>query len=322
MRQAIRITEFGAKLELLLRSGKTKFRRVSEIAKAIDGISADYFSRIKGGSRQLTEHVFVRVVQLTSDSGLSERDWYDTLNSFGHKLGFSIQEIQRITGSTTYGIDFHSRSRDHHNITSVHGIIEGFWESFYYSVSTFDVPRISRDLVIVNSVDESGCIGCKVVDGSSVYVGSCFPTQGPHLYFMLEKDKIFDEIIVYMMNRPERVKEPLLNGIILCSSGGVQDMIAVPSAARVAFRYLGKNIEAVKKAIPGFKLKRGQGLEEALIETIPGYLDPRDITRENQRYYEAKRVIDNEIVSSQIPFALRMERWNEPIKSRPRRKKD
>jgi hypothetical protein len=306
MGQSLQISHFGEKLELLVRSGKTSFRRVSDIARAIDNIGTDYFSRIKGGSRRVPERVFIKIVELTKESGLIAADWYDDVHTFGNKLGLTLRQIQQITGTVLPGIDFHSRNRDRNNINNIHKLIKGYWESFYYSVSTFDVPRISHDLLIIDDVDDSGFIKCQIIDASFTYTGVCFPIQSNHLYFILEKDGIYDEIIAYMTNRPERTP-PILNGVILCSSGGVQDMVPVPCAARVAFRYLGNTQSSIEKVLPHFKLLDGKDLRESLIQSIPSYINPNEINKDH-RYYEVKKVIDNEILRDQLPFALRMER--------------
>ncbi len=307
MGKRINVLNFGEKLDLLLKSGKTSFSDSSSLCKKLS-ISSDYFSRIKGGSRFPSEQVFGEITEQTSDSGMTPRDWYDTLENFGYKLGYSLSEIQRITGASSIGLDFHSRSRDQGNVQSVYRVINGYWESFYYSVSTFDKPRISRDLVIIDGVDEGNFIKCRVVDNSFSYSGHCFPVHGNHLYFILEKEEIFDEIIVYLMNRPERPVDPLLDGIILCASGGVQDKVAVPCAARVAFRYLGRSYEEIRQRLPRFNQKEDESLEDALKRQVPEYLNPSKIKPSNKRYWDMMNFIDNAIHPDQIPFALRMER--------------
>ena len=311
----IKIHDFGLKLELVLRSGKTTFKKHSDILKKMSGVSPDYFSRLKKGQRSLSENVFIKIVELTGDTGLKDRDWYQDITMFGKKLGFTSVEIRKITGEKITGVDFLSRNRDKNNLTNIHKVIAGYWESFYYSVSTFDVQKISVDLLIIGDLNDDGFMHCKVIDGTSTYVGHCFPTQSNHLYFILEKQEIHDEIIVYMMNRPERAVEPILNGVILCASGGVQDMVPMPCAARVAFRYLGNSEtteESLRIDIPTFLKEQNETIEDALARLIPGYLVANTITEKHPRYFAVKKIIDNEIKHDQIPYALRMDRKSEP----------
>ncbi|MDB5870691.1 MAG: hypothetical protein JWQ07_133 [Ramlibacter sp.] len=309
MRNRREVSDFGKKIDLILSSDKTQYRQQSDFSKALKGVQPDYFSRLKGGSRVLSEGVFNQIVELCQGAGVAKADWHGSLEAFGEKLGFTRKQIDDITGAVApRGIDFGSRSKDGGNIDSVFQVIGGYWESFYYSVSTFDEARISHDLIVIEEPDEGGFMPCKVIDGSFVYAGHCFPIHGSFVYFMLEKQQLLDEIIVYLMNRPERTTNPVLDGIILCTSGGVHDKVAVPCAARVAFRYLGKTLAEVKQALPHIKAKRGQTLTELLTEQIPGYIDPVTIGPENKRYWEVKQLIDNTIAPDQIPFAMRMER--------------
>lgn len=311
MRTNVECPYFGEKIDLLLRSGKTKYRTATKLAADLEGVSSDYFSRMKSGSRRVSENVFTRVVALTSASGLGEADWYESVETFGQKLGLSIAQVQRILGTAPLGIDFRSRSKDESNISSVFELIGGYWESFYYSVSTYGKRRISHDLVHIAEPDGRGLMPCRVIDGSFVYTGHCFPIHSSFLYFMLEKERNLDEIIVYLMNRPERTRCPELDGVILCTSGGVDDKVAVPCAAKVVFRFLGRKPEEVSRNLAGFKVRPGHDFETQLIKKIAGYIEPEKVSPSNTRYMEVIQAIDNAIPESAIPFALRMERFLE-----------
>ena len=56
MASRFEVKDFGQKLKLVLRSGKsTRFKRVTDVAKVLVGVSPDYLSRLVNGTRSLTE---------------------------------------------------------------------------------------------------------------------------------------------------------------------------------------------------------------------------------------------------------------------------
>lgn len=322
------VKDFGQKLKLVLRSGKsTRFKRVADVAKALDGVSSDYLSRLVNGTRSLTENVFVRIVELFDDvelgngTKLSAADWHEPVDTFGKRLGLSTSVLSEIGGIATHGIDFLSRNKDPYNLRSVHKLIGGYWESFYYSVSTFGKQRISHDLVVIDAPDPQGLMPCRVLDGSFTYEGSCFPIHNAFLYLMLEKAHVQDEIIVYLVNRPERERDVELDGIILCTSGGVHDKVAVPCAARVALRHLGATREDMIRRYPRMKDVSPENFEKELRQQVAGesgYLEPDTIKPSDARLQAVMALIDNTIRSRQVPFAMRMERGTSDTSMRPR----
>lgn len=312
------VKEFGQKLKLVLRSGKsTRFKRVADVAMALKGVSPDYLSRLVNGTRSLTENVFVQIVELFDDvelgngMTLSAADWHEPVDTFGKRLGLSTSVLSEIGGVATQGVDFLSRNKDPYNLRSVHKLIGGYWESFYYSVSTFGKQRISHDLLVIDAPDPQGLMPCRVLDGSFTYEGNCFPIHNAFLYLMLEKAHVQDEIIVYLVNRPERERDVELDGIIMCTSGGVHDKVAVPCAARVALRHLGATREDMVKRYPKMKDVPPENFEKELRQQVAGesgYLDPDAIKPSDTRLQAVKALIDNTIRSRQVPFAMRMER--------------
>lgn len=306
------VKDFGQKLKLVLRSGKsTKFRALADIDKALKGVSSDYLSRMVSGTRALTEKVFVQIVALFDDIGLSAADWHEPIEVFGRRLGLSSSVMTELSGIVAHGIDFRSRNKDEHNLRSVHLLIGGYWESFYYSVSTFGKQRISHDLIVIDPPNAQGLMPCRVLDGSFTYEGHCFPIHNAFLYFMLEKVHVQDEIIVYLVNRPERERNVELDGIILCTSGGVHDKVAVPCAARVALRYLGATREEMVQRFPALRDVSAESFEPELrlkVAGDAGYLEPDSIKPSDTRMQKVKSLIDNTIRARQIPFAMRMER--------------
>jgi hypothetical protein len=201
------------------------------------------------------------------------------------------------------GLDFRSRIRDTAALRDLFELIEGYWYSYYFSVSRTDTVQVSKDLFTVISLTEAGLIECRIEDGAFTYLGWGFPIQGNHMYFILEKDKLLNEVIVYVTNRPDR-QPPKLYGIIMCLSGGIEDdeMHQYPCAAKVAFRYLGKE-DAVRET---YKLKPNIDVH-AFLKAKASYVDPRgkDLDDEERQIF---KVISNVIPAGQVPSALRMQR--------------
>jgi len=302
MGQHIKIDDFGAKVELVLRSDKAAIKTRAELLKKLPNIQPDYFTRIVKGQRPLSERIFLDICNAL---GFDQKEWYSDLETFGIRLGFSRHQIAQITGVLSPGLDFHARNRD--QLHSLFDQMEGFWESYYYSVSNTERKAVSRDLLIVSGVTNDLFIECQIVDGISTYVGHCFPTKGGHLCFILEKLQPTNEIIMYLTNYPER-HPPMLNGIILCLSGGVgQSFRTYPAASKVAFRYLGGEVETIRKIYRRTpKTSDRAELEKFLRKAVPDYIFPDELGKDD-RQWEAIGVIDNKILPDTIPFALRMD---------------
>lgn len=292
---SIKIDSIGEKISLLLRSDRFKIKREVDLKLAL-GIEDDYFTRIKNGTRPLSESIFIKLCNVF---GIEQRRWFDSLAAFGEYLGYSRFEIISITGSTLPGFDFHSRIKDRDTVDKIFEVIGGFWESYYYSVSRLDEVLISKDLVHIERVSPDMCMNCSVHDGHFSYKGLCFPIKN-HLCFLLEKEKLFNEVIFYLTNLPDR-DPPKLNGVILCLSGGVDEFASYPAASYVAFRYLGSSHESVSKHYPS--IDGGGDLLRELKMLVPGYVSPS-----NPAYAEIARTIDNSINKKSRPFALRMNR--------------
>lgn len=298
MGKRIHIADIGDKIELALKSDTTPVKTRRGLLEKLPGVEPDYFSRLMGGSRRMSEHIFIRICDALQ---IEQKAWYDDLETFGRRLGFTRRQIGQITRSLPPGIDFRTRIRDPQTVHTIYENIKGYWESFYYSVSNTDRRLISRDLFIVDSVDDDFFITCRIIDGMFEYIGYCFPMPKGHLCFILEKVYLHDEIIMYVTNRPDR-SPPKLNGVILCQSGGVSELAAYPSASLVAFRYLGPDIDSAKVFYPG--INDAADLADRL-KGVPGYIDPNDSSLP-ARYHEVIRTINNTILPNAVPFALRM----------------
>lgn len=288
----IPVPDLGAKIDLLLRTERKGIRSNSALSRLLE-IEADYLSRLKNGTRVLTEKKFL---ELCDTFDVTQKEWFEELEVFGERLGFSRKQIASISGKPLPGIDFLSRIRDKGIVNGIFDMIEGYWESFYYSVSRTDKRVISSDLLIVRRINDDEYIDCEIIDGSFTYSGWCFPIKS-HLYFILEKVPLFTEIIVYATNLPDR-QPPRLYGVILCLSGGVEETSSYPSAAKAAFRYIGNDEKARKK----YNIDPSENVEDFLKKTIPRYIDPEEEKDEETK--KIFKIIANNII--RIPFALRM----------------
>lgn len=290
MANRLSIPDFGSKLELLLASKRSKIRTHNQLSQLLR-IGYDYLMRIKNGTRTLSEENFVT---LCDTFQLTQEQWFLDLETFGRVLSFSRMQVAQLTKSPLPGIDFSSRIRDRRIVDGVFHLIEGYWESFYFAVS-HDRHCIARDLCIMRRVNDDCFIECEIIDHDFTYAGHCFPIKN-HLYLMCEKTKIFNEIIVYVTNLPDRIP-PKLFGLILCLSGGVEGTRSVPSAAKIAFRYLGKDESALREH---FAIAPEVDVETYLRRTIPKVVDP---CHEPDPLFAE---ISNAIATDAVPFALQM----------------
>jgi transcriptional regulator with XRE-family HTH domain len=286
------IPDLGTKIDLLLTIERNDIGSSNALARRLD-IGVDYLSRLKNGSRRLTEEKFSELCKVF---GLSKLEWYQELEAFGEKLGFSRKQIAAVAGKPLPGIDFLSRLRGKGMINDIFDSIAGYWESYYFSVSRTDKILVSRDILIVSKINDDEYIECEIWDGSFTYKGWCFPIKS-HLYFILEKDPLFTEIIVYATNLPDR-KPARLYGVILCLSGGIEETASYPSAAKVAFRYIGEEDDVRKK----YNIDVSENLEMYLKKNVAKYVDP--YIEEDDDLKKLYKDIENNIPD--IPIALRM----------------
>lgn len=297
MSSHVHIEDLGEKIELAIRSGKTAIKNNHQLLSGLD-VTKDWYSRLKAGNRQLTEERFERLCELFK---IEQPRWYAPLLEFGVGFGFTRYEVFQITRKYLPGIDFGSRIKDRALVDDVFHHIKGYWESFYFSASKLDKKVVSRDFFFVKGVNADGFIECEIIDSNVTYVGWCFPMKS-HLYFILEKDRIFNEIIVYCTNLPDRFP-PRLYGIILCLSGGVDEIRTSPAGAKCAFRHIGDS-DAVRRR---FNLGRSADARGHLIELnkTSYYIDPEDPALDS----DTKQIlndINNVLSPTAVPAVLRM----------------
>jgi transcriptional regulator with XRE-family HTH domain len=290
------IEDLGKKIVLLLRSDISEVKTLEEMLRRV-GLKKDTWSRIRGGTRILTDDRFVSICECF---GVPQQLFFSPLLEFGARLGFSRRQVAEITLTPIPGIDFMSRIRDSERVRALFAILEGFWESYYYSVSREDRILVSRDVLWVKRVNEDDFIEVELDDTHFRYDGWCIPISG-QLYFVMEKVKLLNEIIVYATNYPDRTP-PLLFGVILCTSGGVKNRAAYPSAAKVAFRFIGTKESLAER----YNLRDERATFEKVTSEYARYIDPSDKSLDvDTRSLIAE--ISNGIPSDAVPFALRME---------------
>ncbi len=290
-KSSVHVKHFKQKIDLAISLHPT-INKLSELAEAIP-LSQDYVSRIVNGSRGLSQ---TNLHEFSSKLNVPYESWMLDLEDFVDKLGGNYSVLSKLEGLQQFGFDFQSRVKEESVISRLHELIGGHWESYYCSVARSDRLVACRDYVYFGSPTDDGLIPCYIRDVMFEYEGHCFPVEN-HLYLMLEKRRIFNEIIVYMLNRPQTYP-PRLEGLILCKSDGDNQFSSIPSAARVSFRFLGST-EDLGEPKHAHGPRRHQ-----LAQTIPAYVWESDLELPEQRDILGR--IQNVVDEDELPNALRM----------------
>ena len=199
-------------MEIVVRSGRTGFSTFREFETALLaalGCERDYLRRILNGSRPLRPKHLAEIsvlLGLEIDFSVSKRD-------LAVRLGLSGEEAGLFLDRPASGLDFISRTTDRKSIENLFALMKGYWECAYRSFSRTDQHAISRELFIVDGINQDNLITCRARDVMCTNTGVIFPVIG-QLYIMYEKDKVFNEIVVYLTNRPDR-SPPVLRGLVL-----------------------------------------------------------------------------------------------------------
>jgi hypothetical protein len=265
--------------------------------KAI-GCDPDYARRLLKGSRPLRDNHRDKIRSLL---GLPMLDLDVSARDLAVIFGLSRERTEELL-SPNFGVfDFASRTADHRSARQLFGLIGGYWELIFWSFSRRDEQAVSRELLIVDRIDPNNLLRCRVTDVNFAYSGVIFPVL-QHLYIFMEKDRLYDEVVVYLTNRPDRAP-PVLRGITLGLSGGVDELHAFPTASKVAFRFLGRTAQEVRRHYP-------DAPEAFLATKIVCYLTRNELDQmppeEKARLQVAR--IDNRIEPDAVPFVLRADR--------------
>lgn len=266
------------------------------------GCELDYVRRLMNGTRQLRESHRRTIGELL---GLKQIDFNISLREFAVQMGLSRQKATSLLVKGHGGIDFASRTVDRHAVQQLFELIRGYWETYQWSVSKLGEQAVSRELCIIEELDENCFIQCRLIDVNFSYAGIVFPML-QHVYFMMEKERLFDEISFYITNRPDRTP-PVLRGIALCLSGGVDEIHSYPSAGKVSFRYLGRDADGVRQFYRDAPKSR-DALEKHLARLVARYITRHEIdelAKDDPIRLQIAR-INNEIPPTAVPFALRV----------------
>ncbi|KQT21341.1 MULTISPECIES: hypothetical protein [unclassified Bradyrhizobium] len=259
-------------------------------------ISDNYARQILSGSKSPTDKIKSLVIKA---SGIDPRHWELTPSAFGAAIGLTDYQIADVLNIEIVGINFRSQLKDKGQVQDIFSLTEGIFFSYYYSVSNFEKRMVCRDVFQVIRVDEFGHIRVRLADGFFDYSGLCVPIRN-HLYYMLEKDRGLDEIVVYCTNFPNDHNRNLF-GIILCNSVKLknrQSSSFFPAASRVYFSFLGRTFEEASRAI-GSPVSSFEDIRK-----YAGYIDETDPTTLGPTTMDDIKNINNLITSDKVPFAL------------------
>lgn len=259
------------------------------------GISDSYARQIMSGSKAPTDKLRTLIVQTAK---LDPRYWDLTPSAFGTAIGLSDYQIATVLNIEMVGINFRSQLKDKSQVQDIFDGTEGLFFSYYYSVSNFDKRMVCRDIFQVIRIDEFGQIRVRLADGYFDYSGICVPIRN-HLYYMLEKDSVMDEIVVYCTNLPNYYNKNQF-GIILCNSVNIDKRQSsfFPAASKVYFSYLGRTFEDVSRTL-GEPISCFDDMRK-----LAGYIDETEPDTLGPTTLEDIGHINNLIGNDKIPFAL------------------
>ncbi|MHC2317579.1 hypothetical protein ACVIHC_004625 [Bradyrhizobium diazoefficiens] len=259
-------------------------------------ITINYARQILSGSKPPTDKLKSLVIKA---SGIDPRHWELTPSAFGTAIGLTDYQIADVLNIEIVGINFRSQLKDKGQVQDIFSLTEGIFFSYYYSVSNFEKRLVCRDVFQVIRVDEFGQIRVRLRDAFFDYSGLCVPIRN-HLYYMLEKDKGLDEIVVHCTNFPNNHNKNLF-GIILCNSVKIknrQPSSFFPAASRVYFAFLGKTFEEVSRTIEA----PVSSFED--MKKYACYIDETDPETMGPTTMDDIKNINNLIATDKVPFAL------------------
>jgi hypothetical protein len=288
-------------IALLLSARQTPFAGYEQFEAAFQralGCDLDYARRLLGGSRPLRpRHVEVirELMQIRDlDLDLSVRELAIDLNL---PRSASNRLLQRT------GLDFVCRTSDRRAVAQLFGLVAGYWEHTFWSFTRTDEQALGVSLCRIDGVDENNFITCRLYDFHESYSGFIFPVLN-HIYFILEKDKLFNEIFVCITNRPDRAP-PFLRGVAIGLSGGLDEMHSAPTSGKIAFRYLGRTAAELRAEFGA--LPEEPELEKHLAHALPRYITKSELARLSPSDRARLQIhrLDNTVHADDVPFALR-----------------
>ncbi|QIL02612.1 hypothetical protein G7078_07295 [Sphingomonas sinipercae] len=290
-------------IKLALRSQSVELKSYAsferEFQKAL-GCDLDYARRLLNGTRLLRERHRELIRELLR---LPTLDFDATPRDIAVQLNLSSKDALSVMSGGLPGLEFAARTRDLTALSRLSDLVSGYWELVFWSFSRTDTQALSRELCVIERPDEAGLLPCTVHDVNFTYRGVVFPVMS-HLYFMVEKEHLFDEVVVYLTNRPERAP-PVLRGISLGLSGGVDEIRSHPTASRCTFRYLGRTAADVRIRFPEAPDDETD-LLDFLRREVPRYLTQAELAELSTEQLAALQVsrLDNSVPPNAIPFVL------------------
>lgn len=262
------------------------------------GCELDYARRLLGGSRRLRPlhtGVIRELLQIGDlDLDLSPRE-----------LAIEL-DLPRSAGDRLRrhpGLDLLSRTTDKRSVAQLFGLVAGYWQQTWWSFSKTDEQALGVGVCRIDGIDENAFITCRIHDVVGSYSGILFPVVN-HLYFILERDSLFDEIFMCITNRPDRVP-PVLRGIGLGLSGGLDEMHSAPAAGKIAFRYLGRTPAELRAELG--EVPDEPELEGHLAQVVPRYIAKPQLQEMSAGELARLQLhrLDNVVDAAATPFALR-----------------
>ena len=298
-RTSFSIPDIGAKIDLLCH--KNGISNDATLAEAL-GVSVDMVFRIKSRRRDVSPEILNNLCELFN---VSAQDWRLGLIDFGKKQELSYHQTRRLLGQQTSVFDFSSRMRDEEEVETVYQTFRGVWECFRFSFSQTDRKAIVRELFIVSGKTEHNLIECRKISPNYSHAGYCFPIKD-HLCFLLEEENHYDEIIFYITQIPKPSKEQIFKfyGLYMGISGGPRSDTSppIPSACRVVFHYLGRDVEEIQQEY---------NVDKPLEKEIPKFIDiDNNLEKYSPETREIFEDISNEVPKNVLPFVLQMKLQN------------
>ena len=262
------------------------------------GCDIDYARRLLGGSRRLRPGHVEAIRELLQ---IGDLDFDLTPRELAIELDLPRSTSYRLLQHA--GLDFLSRASDKRTVAQLFGLVAGYWQQTWWSFSRTDEQALGVGVCKIDGIDENNFITCRIYDPHESYSGIIFPVLN-HLYFMVEKDNLFDEINMCITNRPDRAS-PFLRGICLGLSGGLDEMHSAPASGKIAFRYLGRTTADLRAEF-GDMLEEPE-LEKEIARALPRYISKSELARLSPGELARLQILwlDNAVGPEAVPFALR-----------------
>lgn len=305
--EMIEVIDLGKKISLLISNKFNKIETAIKLAQKSQmleneksGLDKSEISRFKTrGDNRININKFKGLCSIYPQ--ISEELWHQPFETFAQEIGLSSFQKPALAMLPTnqpqiplMGIDFKSRIKDREFLERRFEIMKGHWEGFRYSISKRDIQYVIYSVLEVNKLNENGYIECILHTSQFNYKGFCFFIAGT-TYFILEEYNLLNEITFIVTNSVERALNPVLNGILLCLTGGAYELVAIPSAAKTLLRHTG-SLDKIKEK---YKLSNTISTLD-MIKKIQ-----ENINLDTIQLNDILPFIDNHVPQDAVPYTLR-----------------